>query len=148
MEVERYKMIYKTTINKELKNKLLNKYTNKIFKEEILSDDIRILGEAFVKNNKNKVKLIINNKKYKLKEFINSKEFKNNKMKINIILNKGLSNFSHIYANCGKLKDIIYSDNLININDEEFHEIKNIIIIVLIIMKMTMVMIIILYIKI
>ena len=29
------------------------------------SDNIRILGKDFVKNNKNKGKLIINNKKYK-----------------------------------------------------------------------------------
>ena len=78
MEVERYKIIYTTKINKIIENALKNlinviKRKQKI-KGEIYSDNIRILGHEFVKNNKNKVKLIINNKKYRLKELINSKE--------------------------------------------------------------------------
>ena len=56
MEVERYKMIYTKNLSTLFEN-----------------DYIRILGNDFVKNNKNKGKLIINNKKYKLKEFINIK---------------------------------------------------------------------------
>ena len=71
MEKERYKMLY-------LKAK----------------DKTRILGFNFVKNNKNKAKLIINNKKYKLKEFLNKKEYKDDIIKINMIFNKELSNGS------------------------------------------------------
>ena len=54
----------------------------------------------FVKNNKNKGKLIINNKKYKLTKFINVKEFKDDIIKINMILSKELSNISHLFENC------------------------------------------------
>ena len=50
-----------------------------------------------MKNNKNKAKLIINNKKYSLKEFVNNKEF--NKMKINMILSKDMSDMSHMFKN-------------------------------------------------
>ena len=57
MEFEIYEMIYK--IGKDIK-------------------DLRILGDIFVKNNKNKGKLIINNKKYPIKSYIsiNNKEKK------------------------------------------------------------------------
>ena len=64
-----------------------------------------------MKNNKNKGKLIINNKKYKLKEFINFKEFKDGKIKINIILSKELSNISHIFDNCENLKEFFFCDD-------------------------------------
>ena len=75
MEVEEYKMVYKTK-NDEILIYELNLINKKLYKE-IKSDNIRILGKDFVKNNKNKGKLIINNKKYKLKEFININEIKN-----------------------------------------------------------------------
>ena len=48
MELEIYKMLY-------------NRVNN----------NLRILGNNFVKNNKNKGKLIVNNKKQKITEFIN-----------------------------------------------------------------------------
>ena len=102
MEVERYIMIY-------IKNFLFE------------SDNIRILGKDFVKNNKNKGKLIINNKKYKLKEFINSNEIKNDIIKINMILSKELSNISHLFDNCSKLKEFSFCDDIRFIDDKEPH---------------------------
>ena len=63
MEVERYKMTFIKYINKKLKRKITNSYIEKEIEGEMLSDNIRILGHDFVKNNKNKAKLIINNKK-------------------------------------------------------------------------------------
>ena len=91
MEVERYKMIY----TKIYTDKLLDisrsiedqndEFILNIYKE-ILSYDIRILGSDFVKNNKNKAKLIINNKKYALKEFINQKGSTSDEIKILYIL--------------------------------------------------------------
>ena len=69
MEVERYKMIYTKIISEEFKYKFIFD-SPEIIDKENQSDNIRLLGEDFVKNNKNKGKLIINNKKYKLKEFI------------------------------------------------------------------------------
>ena len=57
MEMKRYQMKYKT--NKGRKN----------------NDFLNILGNAFVKNNRNKGKLIIANKKYYLNEHININNF-------------------------------------------------------------------------
>ena len=71
-----------------------------------------------MENNKNKGNLIINNKKYILKEFINNKEFKDYEVKINMILYKGLSNISHIFENCTKLKEMLFCDDEIFIEDE------------------------------
>ena len=68
MEVERYKMIFTKIINKEIEDKLDTQssiiYINHKIEDEIYSDNIRILGHDFVKNNKNKAKLLINNRKY------------------------------------------------------------------------------------
>ena len=60
MEVERYKMIYTKIINEELKSVLSYFDLEELIDKENKSDNIRILGEDFVKNNKNKGKLIIN----------------------------------------------------------------------------------------
>jgi len=117
MEVERYKMIYYPKVKRYVyeKSLILDK-----FEDEIKSDNVRILGHNFVKNNKNKVKLLINNKKYNLKEFVDSKEFKEYQIKINIILSKGLSNISYMFENCFKLEEFSIYDN-INIDNEEYY---------------------------
>ena len=117
MEVERYKMIYTKIINEELNRKLSDIIQN-IIDIENENNNIRILGNYFLKNNKNKGKLIIYNKKYKLKEFINTKEFKDNKIKINMIINKELSNISHLFDNCKKLKEFYFCDDEMNTEDE------------------------------
>ena len=49
---------------------------------------IRILGEEFVKNNKNKGKLIYKNKKYSLTSLFKLKNIINDKLKIQSLLNK------------------------------------------------------------
>ena len=113
MEAKRYKMIYikKNYVSEEL----LEEET----KRELKSDKIRILDHYLVKNNKNKSKLIKNNKKYKLKELINSQEFKDNEIKINILLSKELLlNGSYMFQNCTKLKEFSMYDNIIDINEE------------------------------
>ena len=94
MEVEKYKMILTTKVNKELNDEITEFYIGQKLEKEIYSDNIRILGHYFVKNNKNKAKLIINNKKYGLKELVNKKKFTNDKIKINMILSKDISNIS------------------------------------------------------
>ena len=124
MEVERYKMIY----TKIYTDKLLDisrsiedqndEFILNIYKE-ILSYDIRILGSDFVKNNKNKAKLIINNKKYALKEFINQKGSTSDEIKINILLNKDLLNISSFFKNCFKLIEFSFKDNILDIDNEE-----------------------------
>ena len=124
MEVERYKMLYTKKINEELKSVLSYFYLEELIDKENKSDNIRLLGKDFVKNNKNKGKLIINNKKYKLKEFINAKEFNGDKIKINMILSKELSNISHIFDNCYKLKEIFFCDDTRFIDDKGPHLIE------------------------
>jgi len=98
MEDKIYKMIYLGNTDKILKDKIKYPIKEQTIIEELASNKIRILGHDFVKNNKNKAKLIINNKKHKLEEFINInkniKEFGVDKLKIGIILYNGLSNIS------------------------------------------------------
>ena len=123
MEVERYKMIYTKLIREDLEDEVPYDLTD-IIMEDIVNDYFRILGNDFVKNNKNKGKLIINNKKYKLKEFINQEEFKDNKIKINMILSKDLSNISHLFDNCYKLEEFSFYDDTIFIDDEAYYIIE------------------------
>ena len=121
----------KMILNKEISNKevsfyekLLRKFPFELTKKIVKineKDNIRILGNDFVKNNKNKGKLIINNKKYKLKEFINCKEFKDDIIKINMILTKKLSNISHIFENCYKLKEFSFCDDTRFVDDKGPH---------------------------
>ena len=84
MEIEKYKMIYK------IENK---------------SNNLRILGDDFVKNNINKGKLIINNKKFSLKSIISINEVK--KGKIEIILLKNIYNRSCMFKNCETLESFL-----------------------------------------
>ena len=129
MEVERYKMIFTTKINEESGDEIdfLEDMGQKI-KDEIISDNIRILGNNFVKNNKNKAKLLINNRKYNLKELVNNKEFTDDKIKINMILSKDISNVSNMFKDCTKLFEISAYDDIININDEEFYKFEGFIV--------------------
>ena len=83
MEIEIYEMKYKA--KKDDKN-------------------LRILGDIFVTNNKNKGKLIINNKKYPIKSYIsiNNKE----KKKIKLALNANIYDKRCIFKNCQSLESI------------------------------------------
>ena len=108
MEVEIYKMIY------DIENNI---------------DDIRILGNTFIKNNKNKGKLIINNKKQSIKEFISINFIKANKFKIKILLIKNILNKSYFFKDCKSLLEISISNkeknlsgNIIKFKDEEENE--------------------------
>ena len=111
MEEKRYKAVYitKLDIDQNIGNEFYN-ITNlkQKIKKEIESDNIRILGDDFVKNNLNKAKLIINNKKNKLKGIINGIKTKDDKIKINILLNNKLVNFSHMFENSVLLKEISF----------------------------------------
>ena len=86
MEVELYKMIYK--------------------KENINTNDLRILGEVFVKNNRNKGLLITNNKKktFPLKGLISFDEMKNNKIKM--VLKRYIYNKSCLFKDCEALESL------------------------------------------
>ena len=83
MEMEIYKMFYKKGKN---------------------SNNLRILGEDFAKNNKNKGKLIINNKKIALENYIYLEEDK--LIKIKMVLSKNIYNKSRMYKNCETLEKL------------------------------------------
>ena len=133
MEVERYKMIFHNPNNIENKTKEIiykvqieNENDNKkIIKGEMEKEKkeakLKILGHQFVKNNKNKCKLIIYNKKYSLNEFFIIKENKYDNIKIGLILIKDLCNRSFIFENCKSLKSFFnYNDIQIqNIDEKE-----------------------------
>ena len=99
MEFEIYKMTYKIEKN---------------------NTKLRILGEYFVKNNKNKGKLMFNNKKYSLKHIISVKDIRKNIMQI--ILNKNIYNKSCMFKNCESLESVskLSCDNINNENDSQY----------------------------
>ena len=125
MEVIRFKMIYEKYDNEKDKKLSSFLYKEKRIKEEMKSGKLRILGDNFMKYNKNKAKLIINNKKYKLNEFINNEEIKDDKIKIGMIFIKNLSHFSHMFKNCVKLQEIFNYNDKITEDDGEFQEFVN-----------------------
>ena len=104
MEGEIYKMIYK--INKK-------------------DDHLIILGKDFVKNNKNKGKLIIKNKKHVLKETIQIEDtiynIFENKIKIKMFFGKDISNLSYMLKNCELLLNFL-NDDIENFTEKESKE--------------------------
>ena len=94
-----------------------------IYKIEENSNKLKILGDEFVRNNENRGKMIIKNKKHKIKEFIVIKNNNiNDKLKIRIILNKNLYNFSFMFKDCESLIKFYYDDyeNNSNLDQNNF----------------------------
>jgi len=96
MEMERYKMFYKN-------------------KKNISS--IRLLGEEFVKNNKNKGYIIYNNKKYSLQNLLSFQNNKNDNIKIKMLLSKDCYNKSCMFKDCSLLITIKCDYNNNSIKD-------------------------------
>ena len=103
MENEKYAMIYE--INR--------KYDFK-----------RILGEEFVRNNKNKGKMIYKNKKYPLKSLFQLKDIINDRLKIQILLSKDCSNKSFMFKDCIFLTEIKIANNRKYINKKNLYNEK------------------------
>ena len=67
-------------------------------------DNIRILGNKFIKINRNKGKFIINNRKYSFREFISIRYYYYEyKLKIGLILNNHINNKSSMFEECESL---------------------------------------------
>ena len=92
------KMTYKYEESKEY-----NIFENK-FGEE--NDTIRIFGEEFVKNNRNKAVICINNKKYKLGEYLSKKNFTENTFRIKLIPKDNIYNTSYMFKDCISLIEL------------------------------------------
>jgi len=97
MEVDIYKMLYK------IKNTNIN---------------LRILGDIFVRNNKNKGKLIINNKKKKIIDLININFIKTNEFKIKLLLCKHINNKSYFFKDCASLLKLSLSNMKKNLEND------------------------------
>ena len=95
------------------------------YKIEDKSKNLRILGDIFVENNKNKGVLVINNKKFPLISIISINDLKKNK--IQIILSKNFNNRAGMFKNCESLESLsqIIDDNKIIEEDLESNECIN-----------------------
>ena len=94
MEIKRYKMKYK------IDNNVLN------------VNRIKIIDKEFIKNNKNKAKLIIENKKYSFSEYFYLNDFKKSELKIDILFNRDISNLSYMFNDCSSLLNFSINNNL------------------------------------
>ena len=109
MEMRRYQMKYK------------------IEKTKSYNVQLKILDKIFVKNNRNKGKIIIENKKYYLKEFIQLNNFKKSELKIDILFNENISNISYMFNNSKSLKEFSMKNNIENKEiDYDYFEIEEI----------------------
>ena len=93
-----------------------------LYEKEENSGYLRILGEYFCRNNKNKGRLIINNKKYYLKEFIEIKNMKEKRIKIKMLINKNVYDKSYMFKDCESLLELTINDNLEYIKNYENSE--------------------------
>ena len=69
-------------------------------------DNINIFGSAFVENNKNICKLIINNQEYNISEKFNVKNYNNNILEIKL---KGINNvidLRYMFDKCSSLSSL------------------------------------------
>ena len=87
-----------------------------IYKKENNINNLRILGETFVKNNRNKGGLIIKNKKYYLKDILSVNKTNLDILKIKMILNRYTYNFNCLFKDCISLTSLSTSsiDNTID----------------------------------
>ena len=82
-----------------------------IYKMIYNKNNSRIFGKYFVKNNKNKGKLIINNKKFQIKEYININEIKKDEFKVKIFLTRNISNKCYFFGDCISLLKFALCDD-------------------------------------
>ena len=113
-------MIYKPNENKKEKKDKMKKFKEEIRfrlddEKEYKEDVIRIFGKYFVKQNKNKCKIIYNNKKYKLKEYFdqidNNYNSKIKEIKIKLIGINHITNMKEMFYGCYHLTSLSESKN-------------------------------------
>ena len=67
---------------------------------------IKIFGKDFVKNNKNKCKIIINDKENELIEEYNIKDNNKNKLEIKLIGINNITDMSYMFRGCSSLLNL------------------------------------------
>ena len=97
MEVEKYTMLYEINAKND--------------------NNVRILGEEFVKNNKNKGIIIYKNKRHPLQESFPFEDINDNYVEIKMILNKNCYNKSFMFKDCSSLLEIKFNNCIYNKDD-------------------------------
>ena len=106
-----YVMIYKPNENKEEKiEKMeeLKKYHVLLLddEKEYTEDVLRILGKYFVKQNKNKCKIVYKNKKYKLKTYLKNYNRESKEIKIKLVGINNIGNMEEMFYGCYHLTSV------------------------------------------
>ena len=83
--------------------------------------NIIIFGNKFVKNNKNKCKMIIDNKEYELMSEYNIENYKKNRLEIKLKVINNIIDMSYMFYNCQSLLSLpdiskINTSNVINMS--------------------------------
>ena len=76
---------------------------NIIYKIEIVEDNIKIFGNEFVENNKNKCKMIIDNKEYEIQEYFDIESNNNNILNLKLKGINNITNMSYMFYGCKSL---------------------------------------------
>ena len=116
MEVEKYKMIYELNFRDIF---ILRFENGDMDEDHPRIKKLYLLGKDFVKNNKNKGKIIFKNKKHPLKEFLPVNEFRSRVIKVKMILNKNIYNKSYMFKDCKSLLHFSANDNYEKIEKNE-----------------------------
>ena len=103
-DISKIKIIY--DINK--KNEVNGKFGDYEEEEEYEEheENINIFGGEFVKNNKNKCKMIIDHKEYEITEKYNIENYNNNKLEIELKGIDNVTNASNMFSGCSSLSSL------------------------------------------
>jgi surface protein len=90
---------------------------------EQVEDKIKIFGSIFVKNNRNKCKIIFNNKKYELQEELDINDLDIDVFSIIIVGVNNISDFSYMFHECDNLIkiEILNDDDIDDILDDNIY---------------------------
>ena len=95
---------YKSKIKscKTLQNKFLDTYLNEMTIKYTIKEDkkIQIFGGEFVKNNKDKCKILINGKEQELYQYLDTQNLKKKTVEIKLIEIKKITDMSKMFCNC------------------------------------------------
>ena len=86
--------------------KIIYEINNKDKEEEEEEQNINIFGAEFVKNNKNKCKMIIDNKEYEISEKYNIKYYNDNILEIKLKLIENVTDMSCMFNGCSSLSSL------------------------------------------
>ena len=97
----------------------INNEINIIYNVSKTDDKIKIFGKEFVKNNKNKCKIIFENKEYDLQEEFKLKNYEKEKIEIKLKIFKNVNNISYMFYECSSLSSLadISKWNISNVTD-------------------------------